>query len=86
MADRKVTHTGKDKDGDITKLCNHAVWGDVSRALAIQQIDKKTHSYFVQQPGTSRVEVRVVTRNGRKHLQTTADSSSANNLDNLPDC
>ena len=84
--DRQVTRSGKDKDGDIIKLCNRADWGEVSNVVAIQQIENRTHTYYVQQPGTSRVEVRVIHRNGRKHLQTTSDSSSKNNLDNLPDC
>lgn len=86
MSDRKVTHTGKDSDGDITKLCNHGAWGYVTRVQAIQDIESHTNSYYVQQPGTNRVEVNVVTRGGKKHLQTTPDSSSANNLDNLPNC
>ncbi|MEX2486072.1 MAG: DUF3892 domain-containing protein [Nitriliruptoraceae bacterium] len=30
--------------------------------------------------------MNVVERGGRKHLQTTADPTSKNNLDNLPDC
>jgi hypothetical protein len=86
MAERQVTRTGKDEDGDITKLCNHASWGAVTKADAIWQIESKIHTYFVQEPGTARVNVQVVARNGRKHLQTTADESSKNNLDNLPDC
>ena len=27
MADRRVVATGKDSDGDITKLCNSGSWG-----------------------------------------------------------
>jgi hypothetical protein len=86
MADRKVTASGKDKDGDITKLCNAAVWGSVSKALAIDHIEKGTHTYYVQQPGTARVDVKVVDGATGKYLRTTADPNSANNLDNLPDC
>lgn len=86
MADRKVTHTGKDNDGDITKLCNPASWGSVTKARAIQQIENGTHSYYVQQPGTSRVEVEVVPGPNGPYLRTTADPSHDNNLDNLPPC
>jgi len=30
--------------------------------------------------------VKVVERNGTKHLQTTSDGKDKNNLGNLPDC
>ncbi len=86
MADRKVTNSGKDQDGDITKLCNPGVWGSVSKTTAIQQIENGTYTYYVQQPGTNRVDVKVVDGPTGKYLRTTADSSDANNLDNLPDC
>lgn len=87
MADRKVTASGKDKDGDITKLCNSGEsWSPRAKADAIRDIDNGIHSYYVQQPGTSRTEVRVVNEGGSKYLRTTADKSSNNNLDNLPDC
>lgn len=87
MADRKVTKSGKDKDGDIIRLCNPgSTWGSVTKARAIQQIEDKEHSYYVQQPGTSPVNVNVVNGPSGKYLRTTADPASANNLDNLPDC
>ncbi len=86
MADRKVTASGKDKDGDITKLCNGGDWGSRAKADAIRDIEGNAHSYYVQQAGTNRVEVRVVNEGGSKYLRTTADKSSNNNLDNLPDC
>ena len=58
MADKKVTKTGKDNDGDITKLGGS--WGNASKAIAIQDIDNGTNSYYVQQPNCGRSEVRVV--------------------------
>ena len=39
MADRRVTHTGKDGDGDITRLCYPGQsWSPRSKANAIEPI------------------------------------------------
>lgn len=84
MAERKVTSTGKDEDGDITKLCGN--FGVVTKFQAIQHIDNKIHSYYVHESGPDRVYVRVVNGSNGKYLRTDADSYSRNNLDNLPDC
>ena len=47
MADRRVTASGKDRDGDITRLCNGGeYWSPRSKANAISDIESKTHSYF----------------------------------------
>jgi hypothetical protein len=87
MADRQVTRTGKDADRDITKLCNPGqVWSPRSKAGAISDIDGGTHTYFVQSAGKARTNVQVINGASGKYLRTTADSSSKNNLDNLPDC
>lgn len=87
MADRQVTRSGKDRDGDITALCHSgAFWSPRKKWDAIHDIETRTHSYYVQQPGTRRVEVKVVQGATGKYLRTTADPSDANNLDNLPDC
>jgi hypothetical protein len=83
MADRRVTMTGKDDSGDITKLCGS--WGERLKADAIVDIDFRAHTYFVQEPGTNRVEVIVVNDNPR-YLRSTPDPNSSNNLDNLPNC
>ena len=86
MADRRVTATGKDSDGDITRLCNSGeFWSPRSKADAVRDIENSTHSYYVNRAG-HRSEVHVVTVSGKKHLRTNADTSSQNNLDNLPDC
>ena len=86
MADRRVTKSGKDKDGDITSLCNPTgTWSPRRKADAIADIDSKSHRYYVNEAGHE-TDVRVITRDGKKHLQTTADKTSRNNLDNLPDC
>ena len=84
MADRKVTKTGKDTDGDITKLCGS--WGSASKATAISDIDHGTNSYYVQQPGCGRSDIHVVNGPTGKYLRSDPDKTSNNNLDNLPDC
>jgi len=87
MADRQVTATGKDKDGNITKLCKAGeAWSPRQKADAIRDIENGLHTYFVQKPGTSRVDITVVNGTTGKYLRSTADKSSKNNLDNLPDC
>lgn len=83
MADRRVKKTGKDSDGDITKLCGD--WGSRSKALAISDIEDSTHTYYVREAGY-RSDVHVAGTGNSKYLRTYADSVSANNLDNLPNC
>ena len=87
MADRRVTKSGKDRDGDITSLCNPGEsWTPRSKADAISDIENKTHTYYVNEAGY-RSEVRVYRGDyGKKHLRTDADRTSKNNLDNLPNC
>ena len=83
MPDRRVRQTEKDEDGDITALCNLGeYWSPRSKASAVSDIRTRTHSYYVDEAGfRSKV---IVTSDG--HLKTEADATSANNLDNLPDC
>jgi hypothetical protein len=87
MADRAVRKTGKDKDGDITALCDDgASWSPRRKADAISDIDDGVHTYYV--PWTSgRTEIRVVNDATKgKYLRTDRDSTTKNNLDDLPDC
>lgn len=87
MADRRVNTTGKNDSGDIIMLCNSAeYWLFEHIKDAIRHIEEGIHSYYVLEAGY-RSEVSVYTdEHGNKHLRTTADVSSANNLCNLPDC
>ena len=52
MADRPVTHTEKDHDGDISKLCSpgHS-WSPRDKRDAINEIESGTHRYHVPWPG-----------------------------------
>lgn len=87
MADRQVTRSGKDRDGDITRLCNPSqAWSPCSKADAIRDIEAGTHRYYVQQLGTQPTLIHVVAGQTGKYLRTGADGAPANNLDNLPDC
>lgn len=84
--ERRVRKTGKDRDGDITSLCNSAEWWSPRQKVdAIRDIEQGTYRYYVEEQ-TPRTYVEVVTVAGRKHLRTKADRASRNNLDNLPDC
>jgi hypothetical protein len=88
MANRIVTHTGKDRDGDITALCNLGEsWSPRLKADAVADIDNRVHRYSAQAPGTQPARIETYRgADGTKHLRTVADSDSRNNLDNLPDC
>lgn len=83
---RYVKKTGKDKDGDITKLCNaDAWWSPRSKADAIDDIDNGEHEYWVAWP-EKETQVKVVKGSTGKYLRTDRDETSKNNLDDLPDC
>jgi hypothetical protein len=85
MSERDVTQTRKDRDGDITALCNPGQsWSPRSRSNAISDIESGTHRYFVPWTDGKRTEIKVV--NGPKYLRTDRDNTSRNNLDDLPDC
>lgn len=84
---RYVTKTGKDEDGDITKLCNDdAAWSPRLSEDAIGDIESGGHEYWVSWPGEEETEIHVVRGVTRKYLRTDRDDTSANNLDDLPDC
>lgn len=86
MADRKVRQSGKHKDGDITSLCNHGEsWSPRSKQGAISDIDGGIHRYYVREEGEA-AWVTVIAGPRGKYLRTVADTTSRNNLDNLPDC
>lgn len=86
MADRAVYKTGKDKDGDITKLCNDGQpWSPRMKDDAIRDIENGTHTYYVPWK-SGRTEIHVVNGKNGKYLRTNRDGSDGNNLDELPDC
>ena len=87
MADRQVTRSRKDRDGDITALCNPSTaWSPRRKSDAIADIESRTHTYFVRWSDGIRTEIRVVNGPRSKYLRTDKDNTSRNNLDDLPDC
>lgn len=88
MIDRKVTKSRKDKDGDITALCNPDAtwWSPRLKKDAISDIESGSYRYFVK-VGNNEVDIHVVDDpNKGKYLRTGKDATTRNNLDDLPDC
>ena len=86
MADRAVRKTGKDRDGDITSLCDdNAAWSPRMKADAIKDIENKVHTYHVPW-NSGRTDIRVVNGPTGKYLRTDKDDTERNNLDDLPNC
>lgn len=85
MARRQVTESGKDRDGDITSLCNRNGWGGRKKADAIEDIESGRHSYYTG-AGSYTAEVYVVRGRSGKYLTTSKDGTTHNNLDDLPNC
>jgi hypothetical protein len=87
MAKRYVRATGKNSQGDITSLCNSSeAWSPRSKANAISDIESGTHEYWVNWLNSPETQIRVVNGQSGKYLRTDRDSTSRNNLDDLPDC
>ena len=87
MADREVTQSRKDVDGDILALCNPAApWSPRGKDDAINDIEDGLHAYFVNVRGVERVDIHVVRGPTGKYLRTDPDRTSDNNLDDLPNC
>jgi hypothetical protein len=86
MADRRVTHTGKDSEGDITGLCDpSAGWYSRLTADAIADIESGAHTYYVE-GASGRTDIHVVDGPTVKYLRTDPNQIGADNLDDLPDC
>ena len=86
MARRRVKRTDKDRDGDITALCNPVeFWSPRKKGNAISDIEGDRHSYYVREHGRS-VDIIVADGPKGKYLRTDPDATTRNNLDDLPDC
>ena len=87
---RYVTATGKDRDGDITALCNSAeLWSPQYKAATIRDIEYGNYEYWVRWGlvlGGGETQIRVVNGPNGKYLRTDRDNTTKNNLDDLPDC
>ena len=60
-------------------------WGKVAESDAIRQIENGLYSYFVR-VGTYTANVIIASYLGRKYLKTDADTTTVDNLLNLPEC
>jgi hypothetical protein len=86
MARRKVTGSGKDRNGNITSLCKPGeTWSPRSSANCISDIEAGTSTYYVAWP-EKETEIRVVNGPTGKYLRTDRDTTTRNNLDDLPNC
>lgn len=84
MANRPVTHTRKDRYGNIIGLGNPTqTWSVRSSAYCIRDIESGTHQYYVPWT-TGSTWIRVVQGANGKYLRTDRDNTSRNNLDDLP--
>jgi len=84
---RRITHTRKDRDGDILALCSPGhYWSPVSKNDAIRHIESNLYGYHVDWPDGMQTKVRVVDGPNGKYLRTDKDATTRNNLDDLPDC
>jgi hypothetical protein len=87
MADRRVTKSRKNSEGDITALCNTGeVWSPRRKQDVIFDIETGAHTYHVLWSDLVKTSIRVVHGASGKYLRTDKDNSVRNNLDNLPDC
>ena len=87
MAKRYVRASGKNSQGDITRLCNSGEsWSPRGKTDAINDIESGSHEYWVNWSNAPETKIRVVAGSTGKYLRTDWDSTSRNNLDDLPDC
>lgn len=62
------------------------LWGKQEQQKAVQDIESKTHDYFVVRAGREVAVVVARSRFDNKYLKTAADSTETNNLLELPEC
>ena len=86
MADRIVTHTFRNTEGDIVAIGNpEDSWQQRHKEWAISDIVAGRHRYFVQGSGGSLRPVDVISHASGPYLRARADSDTDNNLDNMPE-
>jgi hypothetical protein len=86
MADREVTQSVKNFEGDITALCKPGEWWSPRQKQdAVKDIESGLYRYFVR-VGGRQVDIHVVSGSRGKYLRTDPDATTRNNLDDLPDC
>lgn len=84
MTDRLVTHAFRDTDGDIVAIGNpQEPWLQRHQEWAISDILAERHRYFVTGSNGGLRPIDVIDGESGRYLRARADSSTANNLDNL---
>ena len=86
MAKRKVMRVRKDKNGNISTLCNpDSDWSPIPAAEVIREINHDIHNYYVEM---DRKEVDIVVAEGPsgEYLRTDPEETSENYLLELPEC
>lgn len=82
MADVVIKNVRKNSDDDITDVGVKGRW-ERTVAQVVSSIERGIDTYFVSVP--QRADVYVAqTPAGHKFLKTRADTTTKNNLDNLP--
>lgn len=86
MAARAVTHVRKDIYGNITAIGNPGMtWSPRLKADAIYDIEHGLNTYHVSWPEkVTQIRVVPATSTTGKYLRTDRDSTTRNNLDDLP--
>ena len=84
MSDRPVTHTRKDNSGNITAIGKPGEsWSPRTISDAIRDIETGVERYYVPWPEKS-TWIEVVNGANGKYLRADRDSTTRNNLDDLP--
>lgn len=79
----QIVAVRKDKDGDITHLKGIS-WQDTIEGV-MNDIEARRYDYYVRVSGQdAAVYVVPATQDRKRHLRTRADTSTRNNLDELP--
>ena len=87
MADRAVHQARHDSDGDIVAIgAPNSDWSPRFKQDAIQDIESGTHRYYVPWKNDPYTWIEVVYGPTGKYLRTDRDSTTRNNLDDLPEC
>jgi hypothetical protein len=82
VADSEIRNVRKNTEGDITNVGVKAIWNWTVTDV-VSSIESSNNTFFVNCP--QRADVFVAkTSTGKKFLKTTADTTTKNNLDNLP--
>ena len=84
---RYVTATGKNRNRDITALCNpEESWSRISKDAAIKEIERGDYQYWVRSDSGCETRIHVLNGPNGKYLRTDRDNTPKTNLDDLPDC